>query len=81
MPRLARLAAREIITIFEKAGFSLVRQSGSHKIYRKATGKRVTVPFHGANPTLTTGRPFRRFLATSYLQVYSFQRRFSGKGL
>ena len=30
----------------EKKGFLLARQSGSHKIYKDTTGKRVTVPFH-----------------------------------
>jgi len=32
----------------EKAGFSLARQSGSHRIYKNAAGKRVTVPFHAS---------------------------------
>lgn len=31
--------------IVEKYGFKLVRQSGSHKIYRKEN-KRITIPFH-----------------------------------
>jgi predicted RNA binding protein YcfA (HicA-like mRNA interferase family) len=48
MPRLPRLTAREIITVLEKVGFSLARQSGSHMIYKNPTGKRVTVPFHGS---------------------------------
>jgi predicted RNA binding protein YcfA (HicA-like mRNA interferase family) len=30
----------------ELLGFSLVRQSGSHRIYRNAEGRRVTPPFH-----------------------------------
>jgi predicted RNA binding protein YcfA (HicA-like mRNA interferase family) len=47
MPRLPRLTAREIIAVLEKSGFSLVRQSGSHMIYKNAAGKRVTVPYHG----------------------------------
>jgi predicted RNA binding protein YcfA (HicA-like mRNA interferase family) len=34
--------------VLEKAGFSLARQSGSHKIYKNSAGKRVTVPFHAA---------------------------------
>jgi len=33
MPKLPRLTAREIITAIQKAGFALVRQSGSHAIY------------------------------------------------
>ncbi|MBI2627108.1 MAG: type II toxin-antitoxin system HicA family toxin [Parcubacteria group bacterium] len=46
MPRLLRLTAKQIISILEKRGFKLVRQSGSHKIYRNSEGKRTTVPFH-----------------------------------
>ena len=46
MPRLPRVTAREIIAVLEKKGFLLARQSGSHKIYKDAVGKRVTVPFH-----------------------------------
>ncbi len=48
MPRLPRLTAREIIIALEKTGFSLARQSGSHMIYKNSSGKRVTIPFHGA---------------------------------
>ncbi|MGB7957755.1 MAG: type II toxin-antitoxin system HicA family toxin [Minisyncoccia bacterium] len=47
-PKLRRLTAREIAGYLERAGFSLARQSGSHKIYKNAAGKRVTIPFHGA---------------------------------
>ena len=46
MPRLPRLTAKQIISILEKRGFKLARQSGSHKIYRNPKGKRTTVPFH-----------------------------------
>ena len=48
MPKLPRLTARQIITVLERAGFTLARQSGSHMIYKNAAGKRVTVPFHGS---------------------------------
>jgi predicted RNA binding protein YcfA (HicA-like mRNA interferase family) len=48
MPKLPRLTAREIVGALEKAGFILVRQSGSHMIYKNSAGKRVTVPFHAA---------------------------------
>lgn len=48
MARLPRLTAGEIVTVLEKVGFSLARQSGSHMIYKNPAGKRVTVPFHGA---------------------------------
>jgi predicted RNA binding protein YcfA (HicA-like mRNA interferase family) len=46
MPKLPRLTAREIIAVLEKLGFSLARQSGSHMIYKNASGKRATVPYH-----------------------------------
>jgi predicted RNA binding protein YcfA (HicA-like mRNA interferase family) len=46
--KLPRLTAREIIKRLESAGFFLARQSGSHRIYKDATGRRVTVPFHDA---------------------------------
>ena len=48
MSKLPRLTARQIVSVLEKAGFSLARQSGSHMIYKNAAGKRVTVPFHAA---------------------------------
>jgi len=44
--RLPRVTADEIIRVLEKVGFTLARQSGSHKIYKSSTGKRVTVPYH-----------------------------------
>lgn len=46
MPRLPRVTAGQIIRVLEKSGFVLVRQSGSHKIYRDVSGQRVTVPCH-----------------------------------
>lgn len=46
MPKLPRIAAREIISVLEKKGSLLARQSGGHMIYKDGTRKRVTVPFH-----------------------------------
>lgn len=48
MAKLPRLTAREIIAVLEKVGFSVARQSGSHMIFKNATGKRATVPFHSS---------------------------------
>ena len=48
MPKLPRLTAREIVTVLEKMGFALARQSGSHMIYKNPEGKRVTIPFHAS---------------------------------
>jgi len=36
----------QVARVLKRAGFALVRQSGSHRIYKSAEGKRVTVPFH-----------------------------------
>ena len=44
--RLPRVTADKVIRVIEKVGFTLARQSGSHKIYRNSAGKRVTVPYH-----------------------------------
>lgn len=45
--KLPRLTAKEAEDIIKKKGFVLIRQSGSHRIYRNAKGVRVTIPFHG----------------------------------
>jgi len=44
--KLPRVAARKVIHILKKKGFRLVRQSGSHMIFRNDEGTRVTVPYH-----------------------------------
>ena len=44
--KLPRVNASQMIRILEKIGFSLARQSGAHKIYKNANGRRVTVPYH-----------------------------------
>lgn len=46
MTRLPRLTAQEVIRVIEHEGFVLVRQSGSHKIFRNSEGTRITLPFH-----------------------------------
>lgn len=45
-PRLPRCDADELIRVVTKLGFSLARQSGSHKIFKNAAGKRITIPYH-----------------------------------
>jgi len=44
--KLPRLNADELIRVVSKVGFFLARQSGSHKIFKNATGKRITIPYH-----------------------------------
>jgi len=43
---LPRLTAGEAIRALERAGFTLVHQSGSHRLYRNEAGRRVMVPYH-----------------------------------
>jgi len=47
--KLPRVTAADIIGALEKADFFLSRQSGSHKIYKNKSGKRVTVPYHSGD--------------------------------
>jgi predicted RNA binding protein YcfA (HicA-like mRNA interferase family) len=44
--KLPRVSSGDAVRVLEKAGFYLVRQSGSHKIFKNAEGKRATIPFH-----------------------------------
>lgn len=44
--KLPRISAEKVIKVIEKLGFFLVRQSGSHKIYKNDTGTRITIPYH-----------------------------------
>ena len=44
--KLPRITSAEAIRAVAKAGFTLSRQSGSHKIYKNREGKRVTIPHH-----------------------------------
>jgi predicted RNA binding protein YcfA (HicA-like mRNA interferase family) len=47
-PRLPALPAREIVRILERHGFTKVRQTGSHAIFRHPDGRGTTVPIHGS---------------------------------
>ena len=65
MARLPRVTASQAIRALERAGFSLSRQSGSHKIYKNDEGKRVTVPYH-------TGTTQGRASYTMEFSAYDF---------
>lgn len=49
--RLRSLTAREIIGGLLRDGFSMHRQTGSHRQYRHPDGRRVTVTFHHSSST------------------------------
>jgi len=44
--KLPRVPAHRIIAALERKGFTCVRQSGSHKIFKNNAGIRITVPEH-----------------------------------
>lgn len=48
MSRLANITARECISALQKAGFTIVRQAGSHVIMRKGSYTPI-VPNHPGN--------------------------------
>ena len=71
MTKLPRLTARQIISVLQKAGFSLTRQSGSHMIYKNAAEKRVTIPFHAAK--ILHPKVLRNILRDADLSVEQLQ--------
>ncbi len=55
MTRLPALRPREVIAALEKAGYDVVRVKGSHyQLHNPASGRRVTVPFHGGDVSRAT---------------------------
>ena len=49
MPRLPVVSGKEVIKALGKAGFSVVRQKGSHVRLEKIQGEKIiklTIPFH-----------------------------------
>ncbi|AXV39108.1 type II toxin-antitoxin system HicA family toxin [Methanobacterium sp. BAmetb5] len=44
--KLPRVTADKVIRVLERSGFLMVRQSGSHKIYKNKDGVRITIPYH-----------------------------------
>ena len=69
--KLPRVTAKQAITVLEKIGFVCVRQSGSHKIYKNAEGKRGTVPYHSKK--ILHPKILRTILDDANLRVESFK--------
>ncbi|MEX2029034.1 MAG: type II toxin-antitoxin system HicA family toxin [Candidatus Paceibacterota bacterium] len=46
MPRLPALSSKDMIKIFEKAGYFIVRQKGSHIRMHHKTRDSITIPKH-----------------------------------
>ena len=49
--RLRSITARRLIAALLQDGFSLARQTGSHRHYKQPDGMRVTVSFHHSSDT------------------------------
>ena len=45
---MADLPARRVLRALQRAGFALVRQRGSHRVYRNAEGRQLTFAYHDA---------------------------------
>jgi len=46
VPKLRPAKPAEVVRILENMGFCLIRQSGSHAVYRHPNGRWTTVPIH-----------------------------------
>ena len=46
MPKLRPANPTEVMHVLEKVGFHLIRQNGSHAVYRHSDGRWTTVPIH-----------------------------------
>jgi len=70
--KLPRITAREVIRVLERIGFRLVRQSGSHKIYKNEKGVRITVPYHSGK--ILHPKLLKSILRDADLSVEEFKR-------
>ena len=46
MPKLPVVSGKELIRAFEKEGFFIIRQRGSHMFMRHSDRRVVTIPLH-----------------------------------
>ena len=47
--RLSPATPKEVVRIVHRLGFRLIRQSGSHAVYRHPDGRWITVPMHAGD--------------------------------
>lgn len=78
MPKLRRLAGRDVLTILQSCGFQQVSQRGSHvKLVREVAGTRqvLTVPLHAELDSGTIRAIFRqasRFIPEEKLRPHFY---------
>jgi len=46
MPKLPAVSGKELVKAFEKEGFMIVRQRGSHIFMQHSDGRVATIPLH-----------------------------------
>jgi len=68
MSRLPALKSKQVIKVLEKAGFSFIRQKGSHRIYTK-DNIGITIPCH--NKELRKGT-LRNIIRQSGITIKEF---------
>jgi len=54
MSKLPSLTGRQVVKVLQRAGFTVVRQKGSHAFLRHADGRSTVVPLH-AGETIGPG--------------------------
>nr|WP_319372372.1 type II toxin-antitoxin system HicA family toxin [uncultured Methanobacterium sp.] len=69
--KLPRVTASKVIKVLESTGFVMVRQSGSHKIYKNKKGVRITVPYHSGK--ILHPKILKRILDDADLTIKSFK--------
>ena len=73
MPKLRPARPQEVQRVLEALGFILIRQSGSHAVYRRADGRWTTLPMH---PSKDIARgTLRRIIKDAGLTVEEFESR------
>jgi predicted RNA binding protein YcfA (HicA-like mRNA interferase family) len=71
MPELPRLSGKQAIKIFERLGFSIVRQRGSHVVLRKEN-RGCVIPVHKelAQGTLRSAIKQAGITSIEFLEAY-----------
>lgn len=71
MSKLRPAKAQEVQRVIERLGFQLIRQSGSHAVYRHPDGRWTTVPIH---PSQSVAKgTLRKILKDTGLTVDDFE--------
>ncbi|MDO8692334.1 MAG: type II toxin-antitoxin system HicA family toxin [Dehalococcoidia bacterium] len=71
MSKLRPARSAQVAKVLERLGFVLIRQSGSHAVYRHEDGRWTTVPLHGSKD-LGKGL-LRKILKDAGLSVEDFE--------